>query len=130
MITETSIKHHIEKTDFFNSLSGTDKFKQSLILKRAKEIYHNYELAKRQGLEYVKQYVNVTDSKIIEELLKKLNIMKNKILGIIINIVFSMAGFIIALSATTIKVENMLPLAVILTAFYSVLITIEYNTRK
>lgn len=70
MITETSIKAHIEKTDFFNSLSGTDKFKQSLILKRAKEIYHNYELAKRQGLEYVKQYVNVTDSKIIEELLK------------------------------------------------------------
>ncbi|MEC4050584.1 hypothetical protein OX284_014185 [Flavobacterium sp. SUN046] len=70
MINETNIKYHIEQTDFFQSLAGTDKFKQTLILKRSKDIYHNYELAKRQGLDYVKQYVNVTDFRIIEELIK------------------------------------------------------------
>lgn len=71
MITEINIKHKIEATNFFQSLSGMNKFKQSLILKRSKEIYHNYELAKRQGIDYVKQFVSVSDAELISELLKQ-----------------------------------------------------------
>ena len=44
-------------------------FKQTLILKRSKQIYHDYELAKRQGIDYVKQFVSVSDAELIRELL-------------------------------------------------------------
>lgn len=71
MTTEINIKHKIEATNFFQSLSGTNKFKQLLILKRSKEIYHNYELAKRQGIDYIKQFVSVSDAELISELLKQ-----------------------------------------------------------
>lgn len=71
MIHENNIKRHIEESNYFKALTGTDKFKQLLILKRSREIFHNYDLAKRQGIEYIKQFVSPPDVKLIEELLLK-----------------------------------------------------------
>lgn len=71
-ITETNIKKHIEETEVYKNLSGTDKFKQNILLRNSKNIYHDLEQAKRLGIDYVKQYsTSSLEIKLIEELLKK-----------------------------------------------------------
>ena len=61
----------IENTEIFKSLSGTDKFKQKLLIKNYKNIYHDYEQAKRLGLDYVVQYMtSTTEFKIIKEIIE------------------------------------------------------------
>ena len=61
----------IENTEYFKSLSGTDKFKQKLLIKNYKNIYHDYEQAKRLGLDYVVQYMtSTTEFKIIKEIIE------------------------------------------------------------
>ena len=64
----------IENTEFFKSLEGTDKFKQKLLTKNYKNIYHDYEQAKRLGLEYVAQYMtSITEYKLIKEIIENDN---------------------------------------------------------
>lgn len=64
----------IEKTEFFKSLQGTDKFKQKLLIKNYKNIYHDYEQARRLGLEYVAQYMtSMTEYKLIKEIIENDN---------------------------------------------------------
>jgi len=64
----------IESTNFFKSLEGTDKFKQKLLIKNYKNIYHDYEQAKRLGLEYVAQYMtSLTEYKLIKEIIENDN---------------------------------------------------------
>lgn len=61
----------IESTNFFKSLEGTDKFKQKLLIKNYKNIYHDYEQARRLGLEYVAQYMtSMTEFKLIKEIIE------------------------------------------------------------
>ena len=70
-INETNIKKHIEETEVYKTLSGTDAFKKKLLLKNYRNIYHDFEQAKRLGLDYVKQYITSSiEIKLIEELLK------------------------------------------------------------
>ena len=57
IITINTLKKTIENTDVFNNLSGTDKFKQSLLLKNYKNIHNDFEQAKRLGVDYVAQYM-------------------------------------------------------------------------
>jgi hypothetical protein len=64
----------IENTEIFKSLEGTDKFKQKLLTKNYKNIYHDYEQAKRLGLEYVQQYMtSITEFKLIKEIIENDN---------------------------------------------------------
>jgi len=64
----------IEKTEFFKSLQGTDKFKQKLLIKNYKNIYHDYEQARRLGLDYVAQYMtSMTEYKLIKEIIENDN---------------------------------------------------------
>jgi hypothetical protein len=64
----------IESTKIFQELSGTDKFKQKLLIKNYKNIYHDYEQAKRLGLDYVQQYMtSITEFKIIKEIIENDN---------------------------------------------------------
>lgn len=64
----------IERTNFFKSLEGTDKFKQKLLIKNYKNIYHDYEQARRLGLDYVAQYMtSMTEYKLIKEIIENDN---------------------------------------------------------
>ncbi len=74
IINITNFVAVIESTEFFKSLEGTDKFKQKLLTKNYKNIYHDYEQAKRLGLEYVAQYMNsITEYKLIKEIIENDN---------------------------------------------------------
>lgn len=74
MITITNFLSVIENTETFKSLSGTDKFKQKLLTKNYKNIYHDYEQAKRLGLDYVAQYMtSITEFKLIKEIIENDN---------------------------------------------------------
>ena len=73
-INITNFVSVIEKTELFQSLQGTDKFKQKLLTKNYKNIYHDYEQAKRLGLEYVAQYMtSITEYKLIKEIIENDN---------------------------------------------------------
>ena len=73
-INITNFVSVIEKTEVFQSLQGTDKFKQKLLTKNYKNIYHDYEQAKRLGLEYVAQYMtSITEYKLIKEIIENDN---------------------------------------------------------
>lgn len=64
----------IERTNFFKSLEGTDKFKQKLLIKNYKNIYHDYEQARRLGLDYVAQYMtSMTEYRLIKEIIENDN---------------------------------------------------------
>jgi hypothetical protein len=64
-------KIRIEKSKTYQSLTGTDKFKQNLLSKNYKNIFHDYEQAKRLGVEYVAQYITSSiELKIIKELIE------------------------------------------------------------
>lgn len=70
-INITNFISEIEKTNHYKSLEGTDKFKQKLLTKNYKNIYHDYEQAKRLGLDYVAQYMtSITEFKIIKEIIE------------------------------------------------------------
>lgn len=70
-ITITNFVAVIENTEFFKTLEGTDKFKQKLLIKNYKNIYHDYEQAKRLGLDYVAQYMtSITEYKLIKEIIE------------------------------------------------------------
>lgn len=70
IITITNFVAVIENTEFFKTLEGTDKFKQKLLIKNYKNIYHDYEQAKRLGLDYVAQYMtSITEYKLIKEII-------------------------------------------------------------
>ena len=74
IINITNFVAVIENTEFFKSLEGTDKFKQKLLTKNYKNIYHDYEQAKRLGLEYVAQYMtSITEYKLIKEIIENDN---------------------------------------------------------
>lgn len=74
IINITNFVAVIESTEFFKSLQGTDKFKQKLLTKNYKNIYHDYEQAKRLGLEYVAQYMtSITEYKLIKEIIENDN---------------------------------------------------------
>ena len=74
IINITNFVAVIEKTEFFKSLEGTDKFKQKLLIKNYKNIYHDYEQARRLGLEYVAQYMtSMTEYKLIKEIIENDN---------------------------------------------------------
>lgn len=74
IITITNFVAVIENTEFFKSLEGTDKFKQKLLTKNYKNIYHDYEQAKRLGLDYVAQYMtSITEYKLIKEIIENDN---------------------------------------------------------
>ena len=74
IINITNFVSVIEKTEVFQSLQGTDKFKQKLLTKNYKNIYHDYEQAKRLGLEYVAQYMtSMTEFKLIKEIIENDN---------------------------------------------------------
>lgn len=74
IITITNFVAVIENTEFFKSLEGTDKFKQKLLTKNYKNIYHDYEQAKRLGIEYVAQYMtSITEYKLIKEIIENDN---------------------------------------------------------
>ena len=71
IVTITNFITVIENTECFKLLSGTDKFKQKLLIKNYKNIYHDYEQAKRLGLDYVAQYMtSITEFKIIQEIIE------------------------------------------------------------
>lgn len=73
-INITNFVSVIEKTEVFQSLQGTDKFKQKLLTKNYKNIYHDYEQACRLGLDYVAQYMtSITEFKIIKEIIENDN---------------------------------------------------------
>ncbi|WP_324069835.1 MAG: hypothetical protein RSE15_04845 [Flavobacterium sp.] len=73
-INITNFVSVIEKTELFQSLQGTDKFKQKLLIKNYKNIYHDYEQARRLGLDYVEQYMtSITEFKIIKEIIENDN---------------------------------------------------------
>ena len=64
----------IESTELFQSLEGTDKFKQKLLIKNYKNIYHDYEQARRLGLDYVAQYMtSMTEYQLIKEIIENDN---------------------------------------------------------
>ena len=74
IINITNFVAVVESTNFFKSLEGTDKFKQKLLTKNYKNIYHDYEQAKRLGLEYVAQYMtSITEYKLIKEIIENDN---------------------------------------------------------
>jgi hypothetical protein len=74
IINITNFVTAIESTQFFKSLEGTDRFKQKLLIRNYKNIYHDYEQAKRLGLEYVQQYMtSITEFKIIKEIIENDN---------------------------------------------------------
>ena len=71
IITINTFKKTIETTDVFKNLSGTDKFKQSLLLKNYKNIYNDFEQAKRLGVDYVAQYMTSSlELSLIKELVE------------------------------------------------------------
>lgn len=73
-INITNFVSVIESTNFFKSLEGTDRFKQKLPIKNYKNIYHDYEQAKRLGLDYVAQYMtSMTEFKLIKEIIENDN---------------------------------------------------------
>ena len=60
----------IQNSKTFTELSGTDKFKQTLLLKNYKNIYNDFEQAKRLGIDYVAQYAtSAVELKLITELI-------------------------------------------------------------
>lgn len=64
-------KIRIENSKTYQSLTGTDKFKQTLLSKNYKNIFHDYEQAQRLGVDYVAQYMTSSiELKIIKELLE------------------------------------------------------------
>ena len=74
IINITNFVAVIEKTEFFKSFEGTDKFKQKLLIKNYKNIYHDYEQARRLGLDYVTQYMtSMTEYKLIKEIIENDN---------------------------------------------------------
>ena len=76
-INITNFVTAIENTEHFKSLSGTDKFNQKLVIKNYKNIYHDYEQAKRLGLDYVAQYMtSITEFKLIKEIIENDNNIK------------------------------------------------------
>lgn len=73
-INITNFVSVIEKTELFKSLQGTDKFKQKLLIKNYKNIYHDYEQARRLGLDYVAQYMtSMTEYQLIKEIIENDN---------------------------------------------------------
>ena len=71
IINITNFVAVIENTEFFKSLEGTDKFKQKLLIKNYKNIYHDYEQARRLGLDYVAQYTtSMTEYQLIKEIIE------------------------------------------------------------
>lgn len=73
-INITNFVSVIEKTELFKSLQGTDKLKQKLLIKNYKNIYHDYEQAKRLGLGYVAQYMtSITEYQLIKEIIENDN---------------------------------------------------------
>lgn len=61
----------IEKSSTYKELSGTDKFKQKLLIKNYKNLYHDFEQAKRLGFNYVAQYITSSlELKLIKELVE------------------------------------------------------------
>lgn len=69
-INLSTFKNHIENSNTFKELINTDKFKQVLLLKNYKNIYHDYEQARRLGIDYVVQYMTSSlEVKLIKELL-------------------------------------------------------------
>lgn len=73
-INITNFVSVIEKTEVFQSLQGTDKFKQKMLIKNYKNIYHDYEQARRFGLDYVAQYMtSMTEYKLIKEIIENDN---------------------------------------------------------
>ena len=74
IINITNFVAVIESTNFFKSLEGTDRFKQKLLIKNYKNIYHDYEQAKRLGLNYVAQYMtSMTEYQLIKEIIENAN---------------------------------------------------------
>lgn len=74
IINITNFVSVIEKTELFQSLQGTDRFKQKLLIKNYKNIYHDYEQAKRLGLDYVAQYMtSMTEYQLIKEIIENAN---------------------------------------------------------
>jgi hypothetical protein len=64
-------KVRIENSKTYQSLSGTNKFKQNLLSRNYKNIFHDYEQAKRLGVDYVAQYITSSiELKIIKELIE------------------------------------------------------------
>ena len=60
----------IQNSKTFTELSGTDKFKQTLLLKNYKNIHNDFEQAKRLGIDYVAQYAtSAVELKLITELI-------------------------------------------------------------
>lgn len=69
-INSVNFRSKIQETNTFKNLSGTDKFKQTLLLKNHKNIYNDFEQAKRLGIDYVAQYAtSAVELKLITELI-------------------------------------------------------------
>ena len=73
-INLSTFKNHIENSNTYKELVKTDKFKQVLLLKNYKNIYHDFEQARRLGIDYVVQYMTSTlEVKLIKELIQNDN---------------------------------------------------------
>ena len=69
-ISISNFRTVIQNSKTFTELSGTDKFKQTLLLKNYKNIYNDFEQAKRLGIDYVAQYAtSAVELKLITELI-------------------------------------------------------------
>ena len=71
-INETNIREAIENTNYYQSLSGTDKFKQKLIISRmnVKNIFIYYQQGNKFGYDYLTQNPSIRNCHL--ELLKEL----------------------------------------------------------
>ena len=73
-INLSTFKNHIENSNTYKELVKTDKFKQVLLLKNYKNIYPDFEQARRLGIDYVVQYMTSTlEVKLIKELIQNDN---------------------------------------------------------
>lgn len=69
-ISISNFRTVIQESKTFADLYGTDKFKQTLLLKNYKNIHHDFEQAKRLGIDYVAQYAtSAVELKLITELI-------------------------------------------------------------
>lgn len=69
-ISISNFRTVIQNSKTFTELSGTDKFKQTLLLKNYKNIHNDFEQAKRLGIDYVAQYAtSAVELKLITELI-------------------------------------------------------------
>lgn len=69
-ISISNFRTVIQNSKTFTELSGTDKFKQTLLLKNYKNIHNDFEQAKRIGIDYVAQYAtSAVELKLITELI-------------------------------------------------------------